>query len=1423
MALSLTCNSTEYKNYLYVPLNGGASQYSIQKTDQQGNATLLDFALVPYNSSFKKLGRGSYIVVDSTTYPKWFTGYITNEPSLDFLGKDSTGKAVWGYVYQATSDDYILSLNPIGLVRPFMNVTMGDILKQLADLLLPGVFDVTNVSGGPLVAQFTPDPQSKFSDVVKTFCDAADFAFYANDKKLYFLPQDTLSGLGSFTLDGNDTNFTPGQTGNSSSGLTITAITDPIVNDVVALGDIEPQAYMQELFIGTGLDASFDLMASVFGADTSVILTDSFTSAQIDSATWDVYDSGGTHLTVFNGYLNIIGGTGTLEDVRVQSKNPIPLEANIRFTHGEWDFVSGTGEGIIGSVWTQEPSNTISAGCLYGLHYIDGVLKVIINGADTTDTFTVDTTKRYILRTIAEFGRHHRTPQSYSYLDKEGTRQVLTCPTFSDVVSFATTITEVDPSTGKVTKSVSFTSSDVALNGSTDTYGKYALLMSKSMHATVSGVTVSVPLNATLEILDTTRFVNLSFDEWSDSTHPVGWSNPNNVFEETTFSDSGYALKLIADASGNASVEQSGALAIQAGTKYTISARLQKALTGTTTGTLTIALVGGGDLTGVTVTPGTDSGLPDTGTWTTTGGGGSGASGTFKASGGNLVSVTIVDGGSGYTSSPTFVPNSGSLGTSTVVFTYSPVVTDPGLIALVSTGITTSYTTVTATLTAGIATIPRNLKLVISLTGGDPSTCSVWVDGLRITSDFVRQFVGPNELDAMDGKAPIATIVATYLGAPTNSSFFVGTPQYNPGQDKLVFFKDSITQTGGVVLKNQVVKLSYRAAGPSLGRALDLDSINGEAARWGDNGHRTLVKKDFSPAPRNSAECELAAAAYVGENDSQHYEGSYTQWSDYFSAEPKSGGVIKFLNILDAVGLQAEQITEVISTCASEHPVEHFQHVISFGKSNSRVQKLLARFQTPQGIFQKNAYTFSNPIGIDVQGIGLAYAPDVTKPILLNYDNNFLYIDAGQNLASGAIGFEVRYTDEGWGVHDGKNLVLRTSSRTFTVPRTEQGKLFFIRQAMPGNLLQYSEDQSQSSYSGIVFTSPILTNPSGKLSHVSVCSSVGDGNVLSTTFSPGSSSEHAFSFSMKAADTDLVVTASLGTGGQGTLLYGDITPTQTSITVTADFATPLTTPFVIYVGDEQMQVTAKSGPGNTQWGVTRGYGSTTATSHANSASVSTDQNTKAFALSQSWQRYTLPIYGVLTGTQTLNLTFKVPGGSGVEVQTTWWSVQSGTLAETAYYATNATVYGAVSRFSAGMHVSFPLPATDNNGNPLVTEPQATFIFGRDGAGGPADVAVNQTTNTPIARTGGVLIEWDAIAETGPVGADLIIDIQLNGVSIFGTTKLVIPAGTADNTRVSGTGFLGSVIISPGDRLQGIVKQVGSTTPGQSVTVQLYWE
>jgi hypothetical protein len=140
--------SADYQRYLY-----GATT----KVDHVNEPTTLSFALVPYDSSFVKLQRGAYIVLFTSTYGYWYSGYITNEPQLTYLGTtriSGVSTPIWGYQYQAVSDEYLLNLNPVGIQPAFINTTQGAILKSIITALCPGTFNLTNIQAGQPVARY---------------------------------------------------------------------------------------------------------------------------------------------------------------------------------------------------------------------------------------------------------------------------------------------------------------------------------------------------------------------------------------------------------------------------------------------------------------------------------------------------------------------------------------------------------------------------------------------------------------------------------------------------------------------------------------------------------------------------------------------------------------------------------------------------------------------------------------------------------------------------------------------------------------------------------------------------------------------------------------------------------------------------------------------------------------------------------------------------------------------------------------------------------------------------------------------------------------------------------------------------------------------------------------------------------------------
>lgn len=1005
------------------------------KRDRKNDSVFLDFALAPVDAGFVKLTRGAYIKINTTKYPNWFTGYVVNDPQLSYLGKKN-GLPHWGYKYEATSDEYVLSLKPLGIIPPFLNMGWGDILAALVQSVMPNTFNVNGVQTGPVVAQYVVDPNKKFIDVVREACDATNYTFYANDKKLYFLPQDdTTIGL---TLDRNDVHFTP-------ANLELTPEDNQILNDITVIGDLEPQNHVQEYFVGTGLDASFPLVSSVFGADSAVLLDETF-SGSINTAVWTVHDQPQGYLAVSNGYLNCLGGVGY--NVSVQTTSPIPMEGRLRITHGEWDFLNGN-DGLLGGLWTQTPNGSYT-GCLYGLKVQGSTLYAIANGVLKTDYgIAIDTTKRYILRTIVEFTKANRVKQPYSFITQGGVVTSVASNTEADSAVWSTVVTEIDPADGSMVNQFWFRH-DTDLTGVTDTFATYCLIASDGLSCTVTGVTISTPISATLETADIVELQNASFDDWDSDTQPSGWTASSGVYKEEQYSDDGKSLKLSGAAGSVEYVEQSVASLLKPNTTYNIFFRYQRGIGGVgTTAALRVKVVG--------------------------------------------------TGYDEYVEIPLLLISANKWQTYSGAFVRTP------------------------------DTIPPDAMLRVEFTVGAAANIGVWVDNIIVTSLFTSQLVGPNEIDALDGLSPIATITQSNTGADTKSTYF-GTGQFNPGQSQLVFFKDSVTRTSSIPPKNQLIRLSYRSAGSAIGRVVSKTSVLSEGASWGDDGLRSIVKRDLSPRPRTSVECEMAAAAIVSENSFNHYKGSYKQFSNYFTKEPRSGGLVVFKNLdIMIPNLQAEEINEVTSTLEA---ADVFSHVISFGRPEG-VNKLLKKFGTPVGVFQKDAGTSSLPTALEAPAIvagSVTFPPELTNPSLIGWSSNHFYVNVGSDWLQGAgLFYEARYTDDGWGVDDGRNLIARTKSPIIAIPRSLRGRVFFLRQSRSGNYMKWSEDATKSVYSGGTRTLISGQGPDGLTKLTSV--TLGANSPIIGTSESGASGTGCLSFSIKGP-AGRAMTATYGSGSK---------------------------------------------------------------------------------------------------------------------------------------------------------------------------------------------------------------------------------------------------------------------------------------------------
>lgn len=782
------------------------------KQENDGGVTLLDFALAP-RAGFVKLRRGNRIIYETTKYGNWFTGYITNDPELLPIG-NSNGGFVYGYRYEATGDEFVLNQQNLGITPVFLNRTMGFILKALAERLAPGVFTTTGVQDGTLLARYAPDPNKKFGDVAQDFCDMSNFRFRAHDHTLVFESKDAGDQV---EIDASGKHFTP-------ANLQVKPSVDPVVNDAVVLGDVEPQNRITEYFLGDGFTGDFPLMSSIYGVESSLLIDETFGDTDIDDSVWLEQDTVNDWIHTFSGFLNVVGGDANSTLVYLASQNLIPMQGDVRITHGEWDFVNSgaasTVAGFIGGLWTSAPAFDMT-GLLYGLRVFrpsggGTVLSPVVNGTvDTSKTLTVDFAKRYIIRSLVHFEQVFRSTQIYSYVDADGTVHNVGGDVVVDQATITTFITPVDPSDGSVGTTVRWQSSFAV--DEDQAFAFYAPVASNDLHCSVTNITVSVPIQVQLSI------------------------------------------KLHGD------------------------------------------------------------------------------------------------------------------------------------------------------------------------------------------SAYQDKIVGPNEIDGYDGLSPAATISVANSGV-TQSSSALGTPKYNTGDPSLKFFKDTANQTSTMPQKGDIVRLRYRRAGVAVGRVRDAASVTTEATLWGDDGVRAVARKDLDPKPRSSEECELAAAALVGDFARKHFQGTYTQFGDYeLTAEPLPGKMITFSN-LDDDSFDTTEFTEVVqsvrTTLVGGSP-ERFSHEITFGKPDVIKEFVATAIKKQDSVFAPVDSTSSLDF-IDNTDVGTVFIEDVVAPDLVDWSSSELNLNAGQDPPSGG-GFEIRYTDEGWGTSDGKNLIMKTTSRTFSIPRTLRGKICFIK------------------------------------------------------------------------------------------------------------------------------------------------------------------------------------------------------------------------------------------------------------------------------------------------------------------------------------------------------------------------------------------
>jgi hypothetical protein len=460
--------------------------------DRMNLPALLDFALAPADDFFLAPRRSAYVRLTglADALPPGgprvagplFTGYITNEPAIEFLGTRNA-RPIYGYRFQATSEEYLLNIKRIGLLPPFLNQAAGQILRFLVEHLQPGRFDISGIADGAFIPHFVADPERSWSDIARELAERSGFYYRVLDTTISFQPVgDQPAGV---AIDERDRRFRP-------DALEVTPLGNPIQNDVTVLGEFEPQAWVREYFVGDGFTSRFPLSAAVFGATSARLLADDFTGAALDSARWqeaDPFD----HITLFDGRLNVTGGTSNLNETTLVARQALELGGELELTHGEIEFVAAS-TGILGGLY--QSSALSQANCLLGFDASPTAggtrLRALVNGAVQAPEVNVQSGHHYVLVTRLSADQQHRTQQSYASLG--GVYGGASIPAFVRAVLEVRDIDLANPAAPATI--VLFDSVLTALPA----FAFYAPINSADLHLAANFLQVAQPIQAQLEM-----------------------------------------------------------------------------------------------------------------------------------------------------------------------------------------------------------------------------------------------------------------------------------------------------------------------------------------------------------------------------------------------------------------------------------------------------------------------------------------------------------------------------------------------------------------------------------------------------------------------------------------------------------------------------------------------------------------------------------------------------------------------------------------------------------------------------------------------------------------------------------------------------------------------------------------------------------
>jgi hypothetical protein len=377
------------------------------------------------DATFVLPASGGRIVLQRNDGYKLFTGYLTGAPQQQLAGYGQQ-RRVWRYAVMAQDDSWLLDRNALAIRPPFTWRSAGDALRTITGDVLPGVLDTSGVQDFANIYQYATDAQKSWSEHARELATMVGASYTVQDGKLTFQP----IGTQGFSINESDARFL-------AEGLDVGS-PDLVRNDVTIVGELEPELYVRDYFLGDDLTLNFALPSKPYGAATATLFQENYLGPLLAPTLWAFNDPSHT-ASVQNGVLHL-NGPATLRFVE-----QLELCGGLRLQHGEVSFGAAS-QGTIGGIYNGDVGD---ANCLAGFRITpnggSSNIQALVNGTAMGALITTTPGHLYSFATQVLANESHRVREAY-YSSAHGPNNQRGGDPVSAGVRFVLSVHDVDPS-----------------------------------------------------------------------------------------------------------------------------------------------------------------------------------------------------------------------------------------------------------------------------------------------------------------------------------------------------------------------------------------------------------------------------------------------------------------------------------------------------------------------------------------------------------------------------------------------------------------------------------------------------------------------------------------------------------------------------------------------------------------------------------------------------------------------------------------------------------------------------------------------------------------------------------------------------------------------------------------------------------------